>query len=164
MAIQKPGIENRKKPIAETRASTPAPEILPKIEIKHAPEKTSLPEEEKKQSTVRKALLQTPVPAPVAAQPKSELLIEVEEILSEDLGDVFQKMTPENQQKFKAKGEEIARTIWQMIETAKLHLKKVLTMLREWLKMVPGVNRYFLEQETKIKIDKIIDLIKKQKH
>ena len=51
-----------------------------------------------------------------------------------------------------------------MIETAKLHLKKVLTMLREWLKMVPGVNRYFLEQETKIKIDKIIDLIKKQKH
>ncbi len=102
-------------------------------------------------------------PAPLAPQPKAELLLEVENILSEDLGEVYQKMTPENQRRFKAKGEEVARTIWQMIETAKIHLKKILSLMREWLKMIPGVNRYFLEQETKIKIDKIIDLVHKQK-
>ncbi len=165
MAIQKPGIENQKNNLPESRPPAPTTEIIPQREIIRAPEKAPLrDEEEKKQSTARKIAAKAPVPALIAPQPKSELLVEVEDILSEDMEDVFKNMSPDNQKKFKAKGEEIARTIWQMIETAKLHLKKVLTLLREWLKMVPGVNRYFLEQETKIKIDKIIDLVKKQKH
>mgnify|MGYP001610034885 CR=1 FL=1 len=165
MAIKKSSIENQKKSTSEIHPPTPASEIIPEREIIRVPEKSpQQSEEEKKQSSARKVAPKAPVPAPIAPQPKSELLIEVEDILSEDMEDVFKNMSPDNQQKFKAKGEEIARTIWQMIETAKLQLKKVLTLLREWLKMVPGVNRYFLEQETKIKIDKIIDLVKKQKH
>jgi hypothetical protein len=32
----------------------------------------------------------------------------------------------------------------------------------QWLKLLPGVNRFFLEQEAKIKTDRIIHLKKTQ--
>jgi hypothetical protein len=35
-------------------------------------------------------------------------------------------------------------------------VKKILALIRDWLKLIPGVNRFFLEQEAKIKTDKIL--------
>ncbi|HBW74026.1 MAG: hypothetical protein UX10_C0009G0006 [Candidatus Magasanikbacteria bacterium GW2011_GWA2_45_39] len=167
MPIKKPELKNQETPLEKlgTQSTAHAPEQAPQFEIKKtSQEVVPRHDQEEKSSSSRKPKTAFSAPVAPAPQPKSELLLEVEDILSEDLAPVYQKMTPENQRKFKAKGEEIARTIWQMMETAKLQLKKILTLLREWLKMIPSVNRYFLEQETKIKIDKIIDLTHKQKH
>lgn len=166
MPLKKPELKGQdimpEKPKSFT--VTGAPEQAPQFEVEKTPQESAPRRDQaEKASPVRKSKKVSPAPAAPAPQPKAELLLEVEDILSEDLDAVYQKMTPENQRRFKAKGEEIARTVWQMIETAKLQLKKILTLLREWLKMIPGVNRYFLEQETKIKIDKIIELAHKQK-
>jgi hypothetical protein len=36
-------------------------------------------------------------------------------------------------------------------------------IIRNWLKLIPRVNKYFLEQESKIKTDRIITLQRKLK-
>ncbi|MBI5230480.1 MAG: hypothetical protein HY981_04240 [Candidatus Magasanikbacteria bacterium] len=167
MPIKKQELNNQEKPLEVSGVQTPASsaEQAPRIEAEQAPKETaSGRDQSEKSDPSRMTKAHAVAPASPTPQPKAELLLEVEDILSEDLAPIYQKMTPENQRQFKAKGEEVARTIWQMIETAKLQLKKILTLLREWLKLIPGVNRYFLEQETKIKIDKIIALAHKQKH
>lgn len=167
MSIKKQGVNNRESPLEAVGARHVPPiiEQTPQIEAKlGTPEIVTSGEQVETPAAFKKSQARQTASASPAPQPKSELLLEVEDILADDLALIYQKMTPENQRRFKAKGEEVARTIWQMIETAKLQLKKILTLLREWLKMIPGVNRYFLEQETKIKIDKIIELAHKQKH
>jgi len=67
-------------------------------------------------------------------------------------------MTPEKQGEFKQKGEETAGKIRSMVETAKENARKIFDLIRDWLRVIPGVNRFFLEQEAKIKTDKILRL------
>lgn len=167
MPIKKQEPNNQEKALEalDVKTSVPSAEKASQIEAeKMLGETASNRNQNEKITSSHKVKQLSPIPAAPASQPKAELLLKVEDILSEDLEEIYQKMTPENQRKFRAKGEEVSRTVWQMIETAKLQLKKILILLREWLKLIPGVNRYFLEQETKIKIDKIIELTHKQKH
>lgn len=94
------------------------------------------------------------------AQPqiKDELTEEVEEIMEEGLEDVFDELTPTQQQEFKIKGEETARKISNLIRQGKAKVKNIFKLIFEWLKTLPGINRFFLEQEAKIKADKIAKL------
>ncbi|HPV70959.1 MAG TPA: hypothetical protein PKY08_03680 [Candidatus Magasanikbacteria bacterium] len=100
-------------------------------------------------------------PLPPRPEPKPIRLKQVESILSEDLQEAFLNLSPEQQLKFKAEGEKTAATIYQMLESAKVQVKKIVELISKWLKRLPGVNKYFIEQESKIKTDKIINLIKK---
>lgn len=88
---------------------------------------------------------------------KDEVTQEIEDILSEDLTDLFLKMNPQEQEEFRAKGEETASVIRQLLSAAKVNIKKIFFLITEWLKLIPGVNKFFLEQEAKIKTDKILD-------
>ena len=36
--------------------------------------------------------------------------------------------------------------------------RKVLKLIKGWLKMIPGVSRFFLEQEAAIKAQKIMEI------
>lgn len=94
---------------------------------------------------------------------KSPLMREIEDVLSEDLLDVYTSMTPEQQAKFKIKGEETAGKIAQMLESVRVQSQRVLSLIKDWLKIIPGVNRFFLEQEAKIKTDKILTLAETKK-
>lgn len=96
-------------------------------------------------------------PLPAAA-PKSEFLMEIEHLLADDLGDIYNEMAPDMRVKFKNRGEEIARKIEQVIIQGKVRLKQIINWIRDWLKMIPGVNKFFLEQAAKIKSDKVIEL------
>jgi hypothetical protein len=99
----------------------------------------------------------TPAPAPVAiVQTKDAYHVKVERILEDNLGDVYLSMPQQTRILFKARGEEAASKLRTMIESAKVKAQTVLHLIREWLKLIPSVNRYFLEQEAKIKTDKII--------
>jgi len=102
-----------------------------------------------------------PTPAP-SAIPKSETRKQIEKILSEDLVDIYRAMDANQKLIFKQKGEETASLIENLVQTAKATAKKVITLIREWLKLIPGVNKFFLEQETKIKTDKILAMTKKK--
>lgn len=108
----------------------------------------------------------TPLVSPVIAAPvtiaqKDERLLEIESTLAEGLEEVFMNLPPEVKPAFKAKGEEVAQTIKTWMDDAKLVARKVLKLIREWLGMVPNVNKYFLEQESKIKRDHIMELAKR---
>lgn len=83
---------------------------------------------------------------------------EIERALSNDLENLYFKMTPAQQIEFKAKGEEAARNIQILLQEVKIKVKKITNLIINWLKLIPGVNKYFLEQESKIKTDDILKL------
>ncbi|EKD89311.1 MAG: hypothetical protein ACD_34C00121G0003 [uncultured bacterium] len=89
---------------------------------------------------------------------KSPLQIKVEEVMANGLDTTYQSMTPEQQDKFRKKGEEVAKAIEDLTTKLKLTARKVLQLLRSWLKLIPGVNKFFLEQEAKLKTDEIMKL------
>jgi hypothetical protein len=45
-----------------------------------------------------------------------------------------------------------------MIQSGKVNIKKIRNLIIRWLRVIPGVNRYFLEQEAKIKTDRISEM------
>lgn len=89
---------------------------------------------------------------------RDELTVQVEKIMEEGLGDAYQALTTVQKQEFKIKGEHTAIEIRTLLRAGKVKIKKIFMLLLEWLKILPGINRFFLEQEAKIKADKIITL------
>lgn len=83
---------------------------------------------------------------------------EIEEILAEDLADIYASLDPATKIKFKQAGEETARAINTLLDKAKFKARQVIDLLKKWLSLIPGINLYFLEQEVKIKTDKIMKM------
>src|SRR3989338_1920432 len=106
--------------------------------------------------------LQSPIkPIP---QIRDDLSVQIEKIMEENLGDVYSVLTPVQKQQFKIKGEETADKIRDIIEHPKVKLGKIIRLIFDWLKILPGINHFFLEQEAKIKAEKIIALSDQKKH
>lgn len=95
-----------------------------------------------------------PLPRPM----KDEVVIKIEKILEEGMNDSFQRLSPIAQQEFKLKGEQTASQIRDLLKDSHVKIKKILRLILDWLRMLPGINHFFLEQEAKIKTDKIISL------
>ncbi len=93
---------------------------------------------------------------------KDEISIKIEKIMEEGLNDAYQRLSPIAQQEFKIKGEKTAIKINELLRSTHVKVKQIFRLIIEWLKMLPGVNKFFLEQEAKIKTDKILE-IKKRK-
>ncbi len=96
----------------------------------------------------------------VVAKPfvRDELTLEVEQIMSEGMLEAFKALPPVKQQEFKMKGEETAREIRTLLLSTKVKVKKIFELILDWLKILPGINKFFLEQEAKIKAERIIRL------
>ncbi len=103
---------------------------------------------------------QRPSVAPPAAPaiPKDPVQQEIEDILSEDLGPMFRALDPERQLKFKHEGERVAGVIRTMMHHVTVRAKTFIELIRKWLRLIPGVNKFFLEQEAKIKTDQLMAL------
>ena len=95
-----------------------------------------------------------PSPAPV----KSEDLLEIENVLSEHLDEIYMTMTPQQQMAFRDKGEETASKISVLLRETKIKVKEILDLIKSWLQIIPGINKFFLEQEAKIKTDRLLNL------
>jgi len=67
-------------------------------------------------------------------------------------------MNASEQKAFKLKGEETVTKINELLSHTKVKVNKIIALIRDWLKLIPGINKFFLEQETKIKADKIIKI------
>ncbi|MFH1142503.1 MAG: hypothetical protein V1695_02210, partial [Candidatus Uhrbacteria bacterium] len=80
-----------------------------------------------------------------------------------DLEDLYFQLPPNKQKEFKIKGEETAGLIKQMLYSTKVKGRKIVGWIKDWLKMIPGVNKFFLEQEAKIKTDQILLLAEEEK-
>jgi hypothetical protein len=156
-------------PLSRSELSITTPELAPSqpdaspAEFEQTIEKQS-PEEfhesmMKEESTVAPEVNERPGPAPVAARkaqtPKDPVLVQIESVLEEDLTDLFLAMSPDFQARFKKVGEDTAQQIKALLEQTKVNFHKIFSLIKHWLKLIPGVNRFFLEQEAKIKTDKI---------
>jgi len=86
---------------------------------------------------------------------------QIEKILEQGLGDAYSRLSPIAKQEFKLKGEQTAIKINELLKATHVKVKKILKLIVEWLKLLPGVNRFFLEQEAKIKTDQILSTKKK---
>ena len=93
----------------------------------------------------------------VIAAPKDRMVQEIESVLSEGLEELYKQLSPEERTKFKAKGEETARTLRDLLSQTKINAVKVLRAISDWLKVLSDrANKFYLEQEAKIKTDKLI--------
>lgn len=117
---------------------------------------TELHETLRPQLTAQAATQQISTPEPLAV--KSEFLLQLENILADGLGDMYNQMEPDLKIKFKNKGEVIARQIENTLARGRIKVKQMIAWIKSWLRLIPGVNRFFLEQEAKIKVDRILEL------
>lgn len=97
-------------------------------------------------------------------QVRDEVTLKIEKILEDGLGDAWSRLSPLAQQEFKVKGEETAQAIRALLRAAHVKVKKIFRLILEWLKMLPGINRFYLQQEAKIKTDRLIELHKQIRH
>ncbi|MDP3043497.1 MAG: hypothetical protein Q8N21_03770 [bacterium] len=87
---------------------------------------------------------------------------QIEKILEKNLEDVYLNMPLAKQREFKVAGEQAARAINTLLNQAKTGLKKIIDLIKKWLLIIPGVNKFFLEQEAKIKADEIFKIKNKK--
>lgn len=139
--------------VPETIKSTEQENAQPAGETK--PKET----ENKPPARVRIPQIRKPIVIP---QAKDEIAVKIEKILEDGLGDAYQRLSPIAKQEFRIKGEKTAVKISELLRSTHVKVKKILRLIIEWLKILPGINRFFLEQEAKIKTDKIIELKNKQ--
>ncbi|MEI6597049.1 MAG: hypothetical protein WCL13_02445 [bacterium] len=104
----------------------------------------------------------TPVAVPTAGimAPTAKMQKQVESILAEDLAEIYLSLEPKKRQEFKIKGEQTAQKINQLLAKTKINIGEIIKLIKEWLSLIPGLNKYFLEQEAKIKADELIKLRK----
>lgn len=149
--LQKPSVVSE-KPKESPLPAEQAPE--------HQPEQPEQPQSrgELPKPSVSSALSKTPTPAPAPTPSnKSEARREIEQILQEDLSELYANLDEKQRQDFRLKGEETATQIERLIETAKITTRKVIRLLKDWLKLLPqALNAFFFEQVVKIKTDRLM--------
>lgn len=116
-------------------------------------EQPKAPESSKESVPAAAPTTQAHVAQPVV---KDEATLLVEKILEEDIASVYKQMPPKAQAKFKIEGERLTKELSEMIRTLKITAERVLSLITAWLKLIPGVNKFFLIQEAKIKTDKVL--------
>lgn len=80
----------------------------------------------------------------------------IETILATGLDGFFKGLSPAEQLRFKTEGESTALKIKQLLHAQKTKIKDIVKLIINWLKGLPGINKFFLEQEAKIKADAIV--------
>jgi hypothetical protein len=140
-------------------------EQVEKKESEPQPERGPQPEQaDTKQAAQAEAVPSQAQSAPAPAAPvKDAYHVRIERVLEENLVDVYLSMPPAVRARFRAEGEALALRLRAMVEQAKIKAKEVLHLILHWLKIIPGINHYFLEQEAKIKTDKIVLLAEERR-
>lgn len=142
-------------PTAETNVPTPekTAEFREKIKTEQ-PEKDGFIDESIE--SLKRKLKNTKKKQKQIPQVRDEVTVAIEKIMEEDLQDAYKELTPIQKQEFKIKGEETANQVRFLLKQTHIKVKNIFKLIFEWLKMLPGINKFFLEQEAKIKTDKIL--------
>jgi len=88
----------------------------------------------------------------------NQLYRDVETILEKNLTQIYYNIPSKKQAEFKRIGEETASKISQLLSQVKLKANKIYHLIIKWLKIIPGINKHYIEQEAKIKTDQLIEL------
>lgn len=145
-----------KAPEISTKEAEPKKEQIEKIETKLS--ETDKYQIKEKMSTRSAASL------PIQQLPKDvqDEIKNIENILQEGLEETYKTMDPVSQMQFKTQGEDTARAINILFNKTKVKIKEIVDLIIKWLKIIPGLNKFFAEQEAKIKADKLLARKRKQ--
>lgn len=113
-------------------------------------------EEEKNIPVAPQAATSAPAEQPIPD--RDEELVMIENILSENIAGLYRQLSAEKQKAFRKRGEEAAWKIKGILKQTRVKAHELLQLIKEWLKMLPGISHYFLEQEAKIKTDKVLQM------
>jgi len=144
----------------ETPAAPETEEGIEKISEK--------PEKEIKKPEPEKAAEKAPKPAPAAqmsmkkAETHDAELKEIQDVLQEGIYDLYLKMPKSEQKRFREEGVRIAKNIKGLLYSAKVNVKKIVSLIRGWLSRLPGINKFYILQESKNKIDKLLEIKKER--
>ncbi len=117
---------------------------------------------EKEAELISKRPPKTPSTKPTPTlSTRDEITLEVEKILSSGLEDAYRELSTAQKQEFKIEGEKTAKAIRDILRSTRVKVKKIFKLILKWLSILPGVSKFFLEQEAKIKAEKIVSLKKK---
>ena len=95
--------------------------------------------------------------SPAATLPRKDpQLLTIEGVLAEGMDQAYLSLTEAKRREFRSQGEQTARAIQDLLSHGKATVNKIRALIMKWLQLIPGVNRFFLEQEAKIKTDKIL--------
>lgn len=149
-------IDLDKLPAVKKAEQTPIIESAPAINPEVAPKPSP------KIENIKQPLEKTGESLVASIQPTAGFLparaAAIDNILAEGLNDIFLKMPPAKQAEFKKVGEETVTKINVLLSQARVRINKIIRLIRKWLNLVPGINKFFLEQEAKIKADKILQI------
>jgi len=144
----------------EQLASIPRPEIAPATPEQTetvAPtenDRAEVIEEIRRQQTAVKTAKKPAVMPTV----RSAAVVAVESVLADGLTDAYARMSRPQQQAFKTSGEIAAGKISVLLQASKVKVNKIVDLIKRWLQQIPGVSRFFIEQEAKIKTDRLLAL------
>ncbi len=137
-------------------------DVLDAPYVEQSPEREAsfnLETEGAKTSEKKETASATPTPSPkVDDDYYARREREIDNFLAEGLNETFLAMSPEKQKIFKAEGEKTARKINELLNAAKINVSKIVSLIKKWLSLITGINKFFLDQEAKIKADKIIKM------
>lgn len=166
---------------AETPDNDFETELHEMVEQVSPTEKQKIPEQESTQEqrlekvseqedvTKKQEGEQEPIVTPTSqAEPvvsdKTETAKKIENVLAEDLDQLFLELDSEAQMAFKQGGEQAAQEIEGLLQKAKVKVKEIIEVIRKWLILLPGVNKFFIEKEAKIKAEKILKIKEENKN
>jgi len=155
--IQRP---NREVPLGKEQEK-----IATSKEVKAAPDRGVSSKEKKKEQEFQfpKILPGRKKQVPPRTGPKSKLLEDIEDVLAEGLDTYYQSLTPGQRTAFREEGERTATKIEELLKKAHIKVIEIVRMIRRWLALIPGINQFFIEQESKIKADKLMQLSEEKK-
>lgn len=164
MAAQPIAPKPEQEPIDIFEVIDRSPEVMPEVK----PEKVREVLEQhgsrfEQHPEVPAQVKEAPTSAPPAAMllpisAPDQQLQQVEQVLAEGLEDIFKALPPAEQQKFKVAGEQAAQEVFGLLGQVKVKVSAIVDVLRRWLSTIPGVNKFFVEQEAKIKAQKLVSL------
>ncbi len=104
-----------------------------------------------------------PAAAPVLPVSKDPVTLGVEAVLEEGIIDAYRTMPAAAKVRFRKEGERVTVLLAEMVRSLKVNASKALSLISGWLKLIPGVNKYFLIQESKLKTDHVMRLAEEER-
>lgn len=155
-----PNQEGQEQRYQAPERQTPTPERPVSVEEMREREQSRAEERQQRESAIARLKRRVRSPRKKKQIPKiqDEITEEIERILEQDLKDAYKNLSPLQRQEFKIKGEILSFELRHMLRQTHVKFKKVFELIANWLKLLPGVNKFFLEQEAKIKADKIMHI------
>lgn len=92
------------------------------------------------------------VPVPT----KDQELQMVERVLEKGLLNTYLEMPPAERERFKTAGEQTATQLRALFEKKGVRPRQIHDPIVTWLKTIPKVNHYYLDQAAKIKTDGVL--------